>query len=218
MTEVLGYQKFAAAGGDGGSVMSQLFAVNHPESVIGLHLTDIGFQSSRAQYDDLSEAEQQYLHAGEMVGYQEGAYAMMLGTRPQTMSYALNDSPVGWAALVIEKFRTWSDCDGDLEKRYTKDELLTNIMLHWIAGIDPRGYREEWVSPSLLSGVSVNVPVGLALPPHDFAPNPPREFAERHLKDIRRWTVLPMGGHFVAMEAPAPLAAEMRAFFHDLKA
>jgi pimeloyl-ACP methyl ester carboxylesterase len=218
MTEVLGYKRFAAGGGDGGSALSQLLAVHHPESIVGLHLTDIGFHATRAQHSDLSEAEKQYLAASQMVGFQEGAYAMLLGTKPQTITFALNDSPVGWAAWVIEKFRTWSDCDGDLEKSYTKDELLTNIMLHWVAGIDPRGYREEWVSPSLKPDQQIDVPVGLALPPKDLTPVPPREFAERNLKNIQRWTVLPHGGHFVAMEDPASLAEDMRAFFHDLKA
>ncbi len=113
---------------------------------------------------------------------------------------------------------TWSDCDGDIEKRFTKDELLTNIMLHWVAGIDPRGYREEWVSPSLKPDQSIDVPVGLALPPNDLTPVPPRVFAERTLKNIQRWTVLPHGGHFVAMEDPEPLAEDMRAFFRPLRA
>jgi len=112
-----------------------------------------------------------------------------------------------------------AECDGDIEKRYTKDELLTNIMLHWIAGIDPRGYREEWVSPSLSPDQQIDIPVGLAFPPKDRMMSvPPREFAERHLKNIQRWTVLPRGGHFVAMEDPESVAADMRAFFRDLKA
>jgi pimeloyl-ACP methyl ester carboxylesterase len=216
MTEELGYQRFAAAGGDGGSVMAQCLAVLHPESIIGIHLTDIGYSAVQAQYDDLSEAEQQYL--GTMMGnsYQEGAYAMLLGTKPLTFTYGLNDSPVGWAALVIEKFRSWSDCNGDIESVYTKDELLTNIMLHWVAGIDPRGYREEWVAGSLQPTQQINVPTAVANPPNDLTPIPPREFAARNLKDIRRWTNLPRGGHFVAMEAPAAMADDICAFIRDL--
>jgi pimeloyl-ACP methyl ester carboxylesterase len=218
MTEVLGHGHFAAGGGDGGSALSQLLAVDHPASMIGIHLTDIGFHATRAQHPDLSEAEQQFLAAIQRIGFQEGAYAMLQGTRPQTLVYGLNDSPVGWAAWVIEKFRSWSDCDGDLEKSFTKDELLTNIMLHWVAGIDPRGYREEWVSPSLKPEQPIDVPVGLALPPKDLTPVPPRAFAERNLKNIQHWTVLPRGGHFVAMEDPKPLAEDMRAFFRPLRA
>lgn len=91
-------------------------------------------------------------------------------------------------------------------------------MLHWVAGIDPRGYREEWVSPSLKPDQPIEVPVGLALPPKDLTPVPPRAFAARTLKNIQRWTVLPHGGHFVAMEFPEPLAEDMRAFFRPLRA
>src|SRR5262249_20606892 len=110
MTQELGYTRFAAAGGDGGSAFSQLLAAAHPESIIGLHLTDIGFQATRAQHPDLSDAEKQYLAASQGISFQEGAYAMLLGSKPQSYAFGLNDSPVGWAALVIEKFRTWSDC------------------------------------------------------------------------------------------------------------
>ncbi|MBI1879203.1 MAG: epoxide hydrolase [Chloroflexi bacterium] len=220
MTEVLGYQRFAAGGGDGGSPLSQLLGVHHPDSMIGLHLTDIGYHATMAHHSGLSEAEQQYLGALQMMGFQEGAYAMLQGTKPQTLAYGLNDSPVGFAAWIIEKFRSWSDCDGDLEKLYTKDELLTNIMLYWVNGPSVRAvsYREEWVSPSLKPDQQVDVPVGLAHPPKDINPIPPHEFAERNLKNIQRWTVLAHGGHFVAIEFPELMAEDIRAFFHDLKA
>ena len=201
-----------------GGAMSQLLGVHHPESVTGIHLTDIGFYSAMGQHSDLSEAEQQYLQQGQMLSFQEGAYAMLLGTKPQTFAYGLNDSPVGWASLVIEKFRSWSDCDGDVEKSFSKDELLTNIMLYWVQNaIDPRGYREEWTSPSMQPDQQIDVPVGFAFPPKDLSLVPPREFVERTFKNIRRWTVLPRGGHFVAMEDPALMAHEIGAFAHDLK-
>jgi microsomal epoxide hydrolase len=216
MTEVLGYERFAAGGGDGGSPISQLLAVHHPESIIGIHLTDIGFHATRAEHTELSEAEQQYLGKLQMIGFQEGAYAMVQGTKPQTLAYGLTDSPVGLAAWITEKFRTWSDCDGDVEKSYTKDELLTNIMFYWVAGFDPRGYREEWVSPSLRPNQQIDAPVALAQPPYDFSSVTPREFAERSLKNIQHWTVLPHGGHFVAMEFPELMAEDIRAFFRQL--
>ena len=219
MTKTLGYQRFAAAGGDGGSPLSQLLGVFHPDSMIGLHLTDIGYHATMAHHSDLSEAEQQYLGALQMAGFQEGAYAMLQGTKPQTLAYGLNDSPVGFAAWIIEKFHSWSDGDGDLEKIYTKDELLTNIMLYWVNGPSVRAvsYREEWVSPSLKPDQPVDVPVGLAHPPKDINPIPPREFAARNLKNIQRWTLLAHGGHFAAMEFPELMAEDIRAFFHELK-
>jgi pimeloyl-ACP methyl ester carboxylesterase len=216
MTGVLGYHRFAAGGGDGGSPISQLLAVEHPESIIGLHLTDIGYGTIMAEHADLSETEQKYKAELQMTGSEEGAYAMLQGTRPQTLSYGMNDSPTGLAAWIIEKFHRWSDCGGDLESIYTKDDLLTNIMFYWMRGFDPRGYREEWVMPSLAPNQPVDAPVALAQPPHDFTPPTPREFAERNLKDLRRYTVLERGGHFVAMEFPELLAGDMRAFFREL--
>ncbi len=219
MTEGLGYKRFAAGGGDGGSPISQLLGVYHPKSIIGLHLTDIGYHTQMANLTDLSESEKQYLGALQMVSFKEGAYAMLQGTKPQTLAYALNDSPVGYAAWIIEKFRSWSDCDGELEKIFTKDELLTNIMLYWVSGPSVRAvsYREEWTSPSLKPDQRVDVPVGLALPPKDLSPIPPREFAERNLKNIQRWTVLAHGGHFAAMEFPELMAEDVRAFFHPYR-
>ena len=217
MTEELGYKRFAAAGGDGGSPLSQSMAVEHPESIIGVHLTDLGYHVTMGQHENLSEAEQAYLQELEGSGYTEGAYAMMLGTKPQTYAYGLNDSPVGWASLVIEKLRTWSDCNGDLESVYTKDDMLTNIMLHWIEGIEPRGYREEWVAGSVDPNQEINVPVGVAYPPGDLNPIPPREFAERNFKDLRRWTILKRGGHFAPLEVPELMAEDLRAFFRDLR-
>jgi len=217
MTEALGYKRFVAGGGDAGSPLSQLLALHHPDSIIGIHLTDIGFNATMAQYDDLSEAEQEYLGTLQMIGFQSGAYAMVQGTRPQTLAYALTDSPVGLAAWIVEIFRGWSDCDGDVETRFTKDELLTNLMLYWIAGFDPRGYREEWVNGSLAPDQQIDVPVGMAQPPKDLYPITPREFAARNLKNIQRWTLLPRGGHFVAMEFPELLAEDLRAFVREVR-
>lgn len=219
MIEGLGYKRFAAGGGDGGSPISQLLGVHHPESIIGLHITDLGFSITQANFPDLSDAEKKYLGTLQMVSFQEGAYAMLQGTKPQTLAYALNDSPVGYAAWIIEKFRSWSDCDGDLEKTFTKDELLTNIMLYWVNGPTVRAvsYREEWVSPSLKPDQRVDVPVGLALPPKDIGPIPPRELAERNLLNIQRWTVLEHGGHFAAMEFPELMAEDIRAFFRSFR-
>ena len=218
MTRELGYQRFGAAGGDGGSVIAQLLGVHHPDSVLGVHLTDLGFTIAFAQFPDLSEAEQRYFAELQGWSMQEGAYAMVQGTKPQTLAFGLNDSPVGFAAWIIEKFRTWSDCDGRLENVYTKDELLTNVMLYWLNGPTARSvsYREEFTSPSLAPNQQVGVPSALAVPPKDLGPIMPRELAERNLTDLRRYTVLPHGGHFAAMEYPDVVAQDVRAFFADL--
>jgi len=174
MIEELGYERFGAGGGDGGSPISQILGVRHPESIIGLHLTDISFHILTADFPDLSDAEQEFLARSRAWGFTEGAYAVLQGTKPQTLAYGLNDSPAGYAAWIIEKFHTWSDCDGDLETVYSKDELLTNVMLYWTAGPSVRAlsYREEWVSGSLAPDQRIDVPVGLALPPKDIDPLP----------------------------------------------
>jgi pimeloyl-ACP methyl ester carboxylesterase len=216
MTE-LGYKRFAAGGGDGGSPLSQLLAVHHTESIIGLHLTDIGYDAMRAQHTDLSETEKAYLSTLQKKVFQETAYAMLQGTKPQTLAFSLNDSPVGLAAWIIEKIRTWSDCDGDVETLFTKDELLTNIMLYWVEGFDPRGYREEWVMPSLAPDQQIDVPVGLAQSPKDLNPPVPREFAERNLKNLQRFTILDHGGHFAAMEFPELYAKDVREAFRQIR-
>jgi microsomal epoxide hydrolase len=219
MTEVLGYERFASAGGDGGSAISQLLAVNHPESLIGLHLTDYGYHATMGEHKDLSETERNYLRDFQAWGYGEGAYIMVQGTKPMTLAYGLSDSPVGFAAWIVEKMRTWSDCGGDVESLFSKDEILDNVMQYWLTAptVHTVNYHDEFVSKSLRFDQSVEVPVGLALPPKDIGPVPPREFVQRNLKDIRRWTVLERGGHFAAMEFPALLAPEIRAFFHGLE-
>jgi pimeloyl-ACP methyl ester carboxylesterase len=217
MTGELGYQRFGAVGGDGGSVLAQLLGVHHPDQMLGIHLTDLGFRIAFAQFDNLSEAEQRFFGDLQATSMYEGAYAMVQGTKPQTLAYGLSDSPVGFAAWIIEKFRTWSDCDGKLENVYTKDELLTNVMLYWLNGPTARSvsYREEFTAPSLAPNEQVGIPSALAVPPRDFGPIPPRELVERYLTDLRRYTLLPRGGHFVAMEYPDLMAADVRAFFAE---
>ncbi len=218
MRDVLGYQHYAAAGGDGGSPISQLLALNNPTSVIGIHLTDIGFQATmNLDPSSLTPAEQQYLGAMQQRFFQEGGYVMIQSTKPQTLAYGLNDSPIGLAAWIIEKFYGWSDIDGNIEREYTKDELLTNIMIYWVTQtINPsiRSYYEESHAPSLKPGLRVEVPVAMALFPKDTPP--PRALAERTLR-IERWTEMPRGGHFPALEVPELYAEDLQAFFRSLR-
>jgi len=218
MQDVLGYQRYAAAGGDGGSPISQLLALNSPALVIGIHLTDIGFQATmNLDPSSLTPAEQQYLGAMQQRFFQEGGYIMIQSTKPQTLAYGLCDSPVGLAAWIIEKFYGWSDIDGDIEREYTKDELLTNIMIYWVTQtINPsiRSYYEESHAPSLKPGQRVEVPVAMALFPKDTPP--PRALAERTLR-IERWTEMPRGGHFPALEVPELYVGDLQAFFRSFR-
>jgi len=219
MTDVLGYERFAAGGGDIGSGISQLLALRHPDRVVGLHLTDPGFFSLDAGIPDLSENERKYLAAIQELWMQEGAYSMVQSTKPQTLACGLADSPAGLAAWIVEKFRSWSDCGGDIERRFSKDELLTNIMIYWatetIASSVRLYYENVHTLPLDFLNEHIDVPVGMAVFPKDFIP-PPREWVERRL-NVERWTEMPRGGHFTAMEEPELLAEEIRAFFRPLR-
>lgn len=223
MTEALGYEKYAAAGGDIGSGITRLLALAHPDQVTGIHLTDIGYPGDPAFSPDMSNptpAEQKYMQDSQGWFYTEGAYAMLQSTKPQTLAFGLNDSPVGLASWIVEKFRTWSDCDGDVEKRFTKDELLTNIMIYWVSESFPSSVREYMENGAngqqLKAGEHIEVPAALARFPKDLGTTPPREMADRSLR-IKRWTEMPQGGHFAALEEPELLAEDIRAFFRDLK-
>ena len=218
MTEKLGYRRFAAAGGDIGSCVTRYLAAGHPELLVGIHLTDIGLRDlmTSSGRTDLSETELRYRALATEWSAREGAYSLIQSTKPQTIAYSLTDSPVGLAAWIVEKFRAWSDCGGDLRKRFSEDELLTNITIYWLTGTigsSMRMYYEN--SRAWPSTGRIEVPAGIALFPADIL-LPPREWAERSLR-IERWTQMPRGGHFAAMEEPELLAADIRAFFSPLR-
>jgi microsomal epoxide hydrolase len=222
MTEELGYERFAAHGGDWGSLITEHLARSYSDSVIGIHLTDVPFYHSFQRPADLSAAEQKYLEKLEKFPRTEGSYAMIQSTRPQTLAYGLNDSPAGLAAWIVEKFRAWSDCDGDVEKRFTKDELITNIMIYWITGTINSSFwpyydlahagAMRWAAEKIKEWVgSSDVPAGFAIFPKDLS-TPPREWAERFY-NVKRWTFMQQGGHFAAMEEPDLLAQDIREMF-----
>jgi len=219
MTKALGYQRFAAQGGDWGSVVTEQLAVAHPDVVLGFHLNNIPYHHLFAKADNLSQEEQTYLEAAGRWQFAEGAYAMIQGSKPQTLAYGLHDSPVGLAAWIVEKFRSWSDCAGDVEKRFTKDELLTTITLYWVTETINAANRlyydsaHDFTSPQH-TGRSA-VPAAIARFPKDILPAP-REWAERWF-NVQQWTAMPRGGHFAAMEEPELLVEDLRAFFRPLR-
>ncbi len=219
MTEGLGYARFAAAGGDLGSGVTQRIALAHPDFLVGIYLTFLGSSFLSPDQPDLSKAEQHYLHAVEQWSKQEGAYSLVHATKPQTLAYGLNDSPVGLASWIIEKFRSWSDCDGEVERRFSKDELLTNVMIYWVTETISSSirtyYENTHASSPMETGQHIDVPVGFALFPKEIN-LPPREWAERGL-NIQRWTQMPRGGHFASLEEPELLVEDLRAFFRPLR-
>ena len=221
MTEGLGYARFGAQGGDWGGMISSRLGFDFPQSVAGVHLNLMtGVPAFRGAPDPpLTEAEQEFIRQARRWFEDEGGYFHIQRTKPQTLGFGLNDSPVGLAAWIVEKFRTWSDCNGNPENSYSRDEMLTNIMLYWVTQSGPssvRHYYENRVDNwRFQPGERVEVPCAVALFPVEIN-RPPREWAER-THNIQRWTEMPRGGHFAAMEQPQLLAGDIRAFFRPLR-
>ena len=217
----LGYPRFGAQGGDWGAMVSTYLGANHADVVCGIHLNMvIAFPPDPANpLDGLTQDEVVDMMPMQTFLQEETGYQRIQGTKPQTLGYALNDSPAGLAAWIVEKFRTWSDCDGDVERRFTKDELLTNVMIYWVTGTINASfwpYYARYHAPwPIADGRRIEVPTGYAAFPKEIV-RPPRSWAER-MYNIRRWTVMPAGGHFAAMEEPAALATELRAFFREYR-
>jgi pimeloyl-ACP methyl ester carboxylesterase len=218
----LGYERFGAQGGDWGSAISIALGLDHAKHIIGIHLNYIAGRfllggTLNAHAED--EIASSYLGQLREWWDAEGGYSHEQTTKPQTLAYGLNDSPVGLAAWMIEKFRTWSDCAGDVESIFTRDQLLTNIMIYWLtqtAASSARLYYEARQRPLSLSHSNrVDPPVAVAVFPKEIA-MPPRALAERGL-NIARWTMMPKGGHFAAMEQPALLAKDLREFFRPFR-
>ncbi len=219
MTDTLGYEKYAVHGGDWGSTITEKIAATNPSRMLGIHLTDIPFHHLfTVPPGDLTDEEKAYLEAGKKWQQTDGGYTAIQGTRPQTLAYGLNDSPAGLASWIVDLFRSWSDCDGNVEKSFTKDELLSNITIYWATetiGSACRLYYETMLAmPSENAEKKIDVPTGAAVFPKDLVPAP-RAFAERFF-NMQRWTEMPRGGHFAALEEPELLAEDIRAFFQSL--
>jgi pimeloyl-ACP methyl ester carboxylesterase len=218
----LGYDRFGAQGGDWGAGVATWMALRHPTRLAGIHLNYIpGSYRPHVGPDDPPRAEDEraFEAARDRWYEEEGGYAHLQATRPQTLAFGLTDSPVGLLAWIVEKFREWSDCGGDVERRFSKDRLLDNVMLYWVTGTihsSTRLYYESKRAPlRLAAGQRVDVPCGVARFPVE-APSPPRAWVARGY-DVRRWTEMPSGGHFAAMEEPDHLAADVRTFFRGLR-
>ena len=219
MTDVLGYRRFAAQGGDWGAFITSCLGAAYPDRLAGIHVNLLAVRRDLTPPATPTEDEQRYL---DQLGHwlrEETGYMQIQGTKPQTLAYGLTDSPVGLAAWIVEKFRTWSDCGGDVERRFSKDVLLTNVMLYWVTGAIGSSFWPYYARAHSRWPISeqrpVKVPTAYALFPREIL-HPPRAWAER-VYDIRRWTVMPAGGHFAALEEPEQLAADVRAFFRNLR-
>ena len=209
MTDVLGYKRFAAQGGDWGAFISSVLALRHPDRLIGIHLNLLAVRRD-PKIPAANDEEAKYLRHLAHWLKEETGYQWIQGTKPQTLAYGLTDSPAGLAAWIAEKFRTWSDTE------IRRDDLLTNISLYWFTGAIGSSFwpyyarmHSAWPIPE---GKTVDVPTGYAAFPKEIL-SPPRSLAEKTYTNIRRWTTMPRGGHFAALEQPEALAREITEFF-----
>jgi microsomal epoxide hydrolase len=218
----LGYASYGAQGGDWGSIISTQLALVDPQHVRGIHLNMVVAGPPPGAANPMEGVTAEELAAlADMGEFQkkETGYQQIQGSKPQTLGYALNDSPAGLAAWIVEKFRTWSDCGGDVERRFSKDELLTNIMIYWVTqtiNSSTRLYCETMRAGRFgLAGERVAVPTGCAIFPKEIY-RPPRRWVEAAF-NVVQWTQHGRGGHFAALEEPAALVDDIRSFFRKLR-
>jgi len=220
MTDVLGYDSYLAQGGDWGGAISSWLGYDHSSTCRAIH---INIMTMRHPDGPKGPEEEAWALEFEREQMMEDGYRTQQATKPQTLSYAMMDSPVGVAAWLIEKFNSWSDTDGDnIESVHSKDSLLTNIMVYLVTGTFNSaswiyyGRREEGGRLLSPEGKRVEVPTAVALFPAELLSWPPRSYVER-VYNISRWTEMPHGGHFAALEQPDLLVEDIRAFARTLR-
>ncbi|MBE9926953.1 epoxide hydrolase 1 [Cellulosimicrobium cellulans] len=214
LMSTLGYERFLVAGGDMGSHVARFLALDFPDRVIAVHRTDAGLPVFSGDRASLTPEERDWLDAADLWRQAEGGYAAVQSTKPQTLAVGLADSPAGLAAWVVEKLRSWSDCDGDLESVYTRDEVLDLLTEHWVTGnvgAGVRAYRANAAIPREQLARRVEVPSGFSVFAGDVV-RPPRAWLDRVANTVYA-TEPARGGHFAAFEQPASYAHELRAFF-----
>lgn len=218
----LGYERYGAQGTDFGAGVATLMALDDPARMIGLHLSNLEIAPYTGPGSrPLSDAERAYLAQQQRWSDMERGYSAIQSTKPQTLAYGLNDSPAGLAAWLLEKWRSWSDCRGDLDRRFSRDFLLTTVTLYWVTATITSSIRDyfdnRWYGAPMGPDDFVDVPTAVAVFANHFVPEgvTPREWAER-LYNVRRWTPMPRGGHFAAVEEPERLACDIATFFAAL--
>ncbi|EMD25975.1 epoxide hydrolase family protein [Amycolatopsis azurea] len=215
----LGYERFGAQGGDWGTNITTLMGRTAPERLVGIHLNPPLAAPDPATFGDLTEAERKSLDDLERGNADGSGYANLQRTRPQTIGYALSDSPAALCAWIVEKFQAWTDCDGRPENALSRDAMLDDVTLYWLTGTGASSARLYWESFAEVSSWftestvdTIGVPAGCSIFPRE-SPRPSRRWAERRFTDIRYWNELERGGHFAAFEQPAVFTEEVRSFF-----
>ena len=215
----LGYPRFGAQGGDWGSFVTARLAQEYPERTVGIHLNLMPLRRDpkrpTATAQERNYQDELTIWLKEEIGYQA-----IQGTRPQTLAYGLSDSPAGLAAWIGEKFRAWSDCGGDPDTVFSRDEMLANISLYWFTGAIGSSFWPYYARMHgpwpIGEGKHSTPPTGYCQFPREIL-KPPQSMAAEVFTDIRRWTVMERGGHFAAMEQPKALASEITEFFRPLR-
>lgn len=221
MAATLGHERYAVHGEDWGAMIAARMAFDEPGAVAALHISTPSLLPRPADLADPppSEAERRFVETGLRWQRREGFHLFVQGSAPDALAAGLADSPAGLAAWLVEKYRRWSDCDGDVERRFSRDDLCDFLTMYWATGTigsSMRLYaaeaRDRW---RLASGERITVPAGVADFPAEIV-RAPRDWAERALADLRRFTEMPRGGHFGAFEEPDLLADDVLAFLADL--
>lgn len=211
----LGYARYGAQGGDWGSAVTTALGAQDDAHCRGIHITlAMGVRPDVGEVPTPEEAR-----ALKGLAYYrdwDSGYSKQQSTRPQTLGYALTDSPAGQAAWILEKFWAWTDCDGDPLNILGRDELLDNVMLYWITASAASSARLYWESFGRPRAVKVNVPTGVAVFPKEIVP-PVRKWMGSAFPNIQHWSEMPKGGHFAAFEQPELFVAEVRSFFRKLR-
>jgi pimeloyl-ACP methyl ester carboxylesterase len=203
-------------GGDIGAAVSGWLGARHPDHVAGVHVIH---PSAPTDFEGrpLSAAEQAFLDGLTAYDETDGGYSAIMITPPDTVAAGLLDSPAGLAAWIVDKLRAWSDCGGDLERRFDFDVLLTMITLYWATGTIGTSFHQYYDHPATAKRPLVTVPAAITLSSEPLMRGLPRELAERAYADIRHWSEPGRGGHFMAHEEPELLAEELRSFFRPLR-
>lgn len=213
----LGYSRWVAQGGDWGAGVTTALGHLKPSGLAGIHLNWAFVFPEKIPTEGLAADEQQAVADAAKFQNHEAGYFMEQATRPQTIGYVLNDSPVGQAAWIYEKFQNWSDSDGDVESVLTRDEILDNITLYWLTATAASSARIYWENnPASYSGGRVDLPVGVSVFPKEIY-RTPRRWAERSFPQLIHWNTLSKGGHFAAFEQPELFVGELRAGFAKLR-
>ena len=217
MTVSLGYPRYGAFGGDIGGGITQWLGALHPDQVAGVHLMSAPTPDEFPADRPATPEERAYLDALHAYDLTDQGYSEIMWTRPDTIAAALADSPAGLAAWIIDKYRDWSDCGGDVETRWDKDTMLTVATLYWATGCIGTSFRSYYHDGQNPPPPRILAPAAVTLSNEPAYAGFPRSLAERRCADLRHWSTPGRGGHFMAHEEPEQVAREVREFFRPLR-